>query len=85
MPIDNNKETVIIEPSIPTAPPVNNIGPSNFDLIIVTKSFNPLRFEPFIWVLWSCFILVPIFSIYILKIFYYSIVFKLSSGILSIK
>jgi len=61
MPIDNNKETVIIEPSIPTAPPVNNIGPSNFDLIIVTKSFNPLRFEPFIWVLWSCFILVPIF------------------------
>jgi hypothetical protein len=27
MPIDNNnKHTVIIEPSIPTAPPVNNIG-----------------------------------------------------------
>lgn len=48
MPIENNKDTVIIEPLMPTALPVNNIGPSNFNLILVSKSFNLLGFEPFI-------------------------------------
>lgn len=39
MPIDKNKDTVIIEPSIPTASAVNNIGHSNFHKVIEPKCF----------------------------------------------
>ena len=54
MPIDNNKNAVIIKPSTPTAPLINTIEAFKFQFNNSSQSFfNLLRFEPLI--------LVPIF------------------------